>query len=57
MNTLWLKFAVQNTLRNRRRSLMTLVAMVLGLVAVLLNVIVGRIENRVLAWRPTASSW
>ena len=37
MNTLpWLHFAAANTLRNRRRSLMTLIAMMLGLVTVLL---------------------
>lgn len=36
MNFMWLKFAVQNTLRNRRRSLVTVLIAALGTAAILL---------------------
>jgi putative ABC transport system permease protein len=36
MNTMWLKFAVQNTLRNRRRSLVTVSIAALGTAGILL---------------------
>ncbi|MFY8041511.1 MAG: ABC transporter permease [Rhodoferax sp.] len=36
MNTMWLKFALQNTLRNRRRSLVTVSIAALGTAAILL---------------------
>ena len=36
MNTMWLKFAVQNTLRNRRRSLVTVAIAALGTAGILL---------------------
>lgn len=36
MNSMWLKFAVQNTLRNRRRSLVTVTIAALGTAAILL---------------------
>ena len=36
MNWMWLKFAVQNTLRNRRRSLVTVTIAALGTAAILL---------------------